>query len=239
MYFPMYIDPVYLCVFAVTMLLSIAAQIYVSSSYKRWSQVRNSLGLNGAEVGQAIVSRTQLGSRLAHQGAPVRFVGTPGQLSDHYDPRTNTVALSQGVATQPSVSAMAIVAHELGHAQQDATNSALMAARNFLVPAVTFSPQISYACILLGLLFNFTGLVWLGVIFFGLTVVFALLTLPVEMDASRKALNLLRDSGVMQSEKDAQGARQVLNAAAATYMAAAVSAVLQLLYYVSLARRRS
>jgi len=235
----MYIDPVYLCVFGITMLLSMAAQLYVTSAYKRWSQVRNSLGMNGAEVGQAIVSRTQLGAYLARQGAPVRFVGTPGQLTDHYDPRTNTVALSQGVATQPSVASMAIVAHELGHAQQDATNSTLMAVRNFLVPAVTFSPQISYFCILLGLLFNILGLVWVGVIFFGLTVLFALLTVPVEMDASRRAIKLLSNAGLMQSEKDSQGARQVLNAAAATYLAAAVSAILQLLYYISFARRRS
>jgi len=235
----MYIDPVYLFVFGITMLLSLAAQLYVTSSYKRWSQVSNSLGMNGAEVGQAIVSRTQLGSYLARQGAPVRFVGTPGKLTDHYDPRTNAVALSQGVATQPSVASMAIVAHELGHAQQDATNSTLMAVRNFLVPAVTFSPQISYFCILLGLLFNILGLVWLGVIFFGLTVLFALLTLPVEMDASRRAINLLSDAGLMQSENDAKGARQVLNAAAATYLAAAVSAIMQLLYYISFARRRS
>jgi hypothetical protein len=103
---------------------------------------------------------------------------------------------------------------------------------------VRFSPTLSYFAIMMGFLFNLTGLVWVGVFFFGLTVLFSLLTLPVELDASKRALRMLDESGLMQSEDDRKGARSVLRAAALTYLAAAVTAVLQLLYYISIARRR-
>jgi Zn-dependent membrane protease YugP len=133
---------------------------------------------------------------------------------------------------------MAIAAHELGHVQQYQTGSALIKARNFLVPAVQFSPTVSYIAILAGLLLNITGLIWVGVIFFGLMVIFTILTLPVEFDASRRGLRLLGEAGLMQSREDEQGARSVLRAAALTYVAAAVTSILQLLYYISLANRR-
>lgn len=242
-----YLDPLYLVILFATLIISIGTQFYISSTYKKYSQIRNSMGLTGPQVGKLIVERTRLGDRppaIEHGGRGTVFVEgigferTPGQLTDHYDPRTHTVRLSDGVATTPSVASMAIVAHELGHAEQHEQGSVLIAARNFLVPAVTISPRISYILILIGLLFNLTGLFWLGVIFFGVAVVFALLTLPVEIDASRRGLRLLTESGVMQTEQDASGARSVLTAAASTYVAAAVTALLQLLYYISIGRRR-
>jgi hypothetical protein len=111
--------------------------------------------------------------------------------------------------------------------------------RSFLLPALQFSPTVSYIAIMVGLVFNMAGLVWVGVIFFALMVLFSLLTLPVELDASRRALRLLNEAGLLQSNEDTKGARQVLLAAALTYLAAAITSVLQLLYYVSLARRQS
>ena len=157
-----------------------------------------------------------------------------GPLTDHFDPGDNVVRLSDPVATQPSVASMAVTAHELGHVQQYQTGSGLIKVRGFLLPALQFSPTISYIAILFGLWFNMTGLLWLGILFFGLMVLFSLLTLPVEIDASRRATKLLREAGLMRDENDAKGTRAVLTAAALTYLAAAITSILQLLYYASL-----
>lgn len=226
-----FFDPVYmLYVFIPTMLLSLGVQIYLKRSYAKWSKVRNSTNLTGTQVGEALFQRTNL------MNIPLEVV--PGQMTDHFDPRANVVRLSQGTASQPSVAAMAIAAHELGHVQQYQTGSALIKARNFLVPAVQFSPMISYAAIMIGLILNITGLFWVGIAFFGIMVFFTILTLPVEFDASRRGMNLLREAGLMQSEDDRRGSKTVLRAAALTYVAAAVTSVLQLLYYISIANRR-
>jgi uncharacterized protein len=235
----MFIDPLYLLIFGVTMVVSLAAQMYIKSAYGKWSQVRNSHNLTGLQVGQQLLTGTDLGATYqSSKGTGVQFKGVPGNLTDHYDPRNHTVGLSQGVATQSSVASMAIVAHELGHAQQYANRSALIAARSFLLPAVRVSPMISYGLIMLGFVFNFLGMIYLGIFFFGITVLFSILTLPVEFDASRRGLKLLADAGLMTSPEDQKGARTVLRAAAATYVAATITAVLQLLYYLSLASRR-
>lgn len=227
-----YFDPNYLFyVFIPTIILSLAAQFFVQSAYSKWGKTRNSAGLTGVQVAEEIMRRTNLSS--------VRLEGAPGKLSDHYDPRSHTVRMSQDIAATPSVAAMAVVAHELGHAQQHQENSLFIQMRNFLVPAVQFSPQLGYMLIFMGLLLNITGLFYVGIALFGLMVVFMILTLPVEFDASFRGLRLLRESGVMQSETDQGGARQVLTAAGLTYVAAAIGAVLQLLYYLSLANRRN
>ena len=245
-----YIDPIYLLLMIVTLVISGAAQFFVTSAYKKWSGVRNALDMTGVQVGQAIVDRTPLGDfvnapkavqaagQFGQAGSTIRFQRAAGQLTDHYDPRTHSVSLSDGVANQPSVAAMAIVAHELGHAQQHEQSSVLIAMRSFLVPAIQFSPQIAYIMIFLGFLLRSSGLIYLGALVYGLMVLFTLITLPVEIDASRRALALLREANLVHDENDAAGARQVLTAAAMTYVAAAVTAVLTLLYYLSLANRR-
>ncbi len=282
-FFGFYIDPTYLLIFFITLAISIAAQVFMSSMYRKWNQVRNGPDLSGTEAGYAIVNRTGLGggrpvsvspiespeqkklAELRDQGllteqeyltkksqiniprasdtgvntSQIEFQHASGNLTDHYDPRTNTVRLSDGVAKRHSVAAMAIVAHELGHAQQHEINSFLITMRNFLVPAVTLSPQIAYFLIIIGLIFNLAGAFWLGVIFYGLMVLFSIITLPVEFDASRRGRKLLRDADLMVSEDDEIGSQRVLMAAASTYVAAAMTAVLQLLYYISLGRRRS
>jgi Zn-dependent membrane protease YugP len=213
-----------------TLLLSLGVQLYLRSTYGKWSKVRNSGGMTGMQVSDLLFDRTALNE------IPMQVV--PGQMTDHFDPRANVVRLSQGTAGQPSVAAMAIAAHELGHVQQYQTGSALIKARNFLVPAVQFSPTVSYMAILIGFMLNITGLIWVGIVFFGVMVFFTLLTLPVEFDASRRGLQLLTEAGLMQSKEDERGARAVLRAAALTYVAAAISSVLTLLYYISIANRR-
>ena len=234
-----YLDPLYLVIFVVTLVISLAAQMYIKSAYGKWSKVANSHNLTGLQVGQELLRDTGLGATYQmSRGTGVQFQGIAGNLTDHYDPRTHTVGLSQGVANQPSVASMAIVAHELGHAQQYATKSPLIAARSFLLPAVRVSPMISYGLIMIGIFFNVTNAIYLGVLFFGITVLFSVITLPVELDASRRAMKLLGEAGLLTSAQDEKGARTVLRAAAATYVAATVTAILQLLYYLSLANRR-
>lgn len=283
LFFGFYIDPLYLIIFFITLTVSIAAQVFMSSTYKKWNQIRNGADISGTETGFAIVNRTGLGggkpvavssigtpelkklSELRDKGvitekeyqakkgqikpsknqdtsvntSEIEFQYVSGNLTDHYDPRTHTVRLSQGVAKRHSVAAMAIVAHELGHAQQHENNSILISMRNFLVPAVSVSPQIAYFLIIIGLIFNLAGAFWLGVIFYGLMVLFSLVTLPVEFDASRRGRNLLREAGLMKTDQDEAGSQRVLLAAASTYIAAAVTAILQLFYYISIGRRRS
>ena len=169
---------------------------------------------------------------------PIRVERIRGTMTDHFDPGANTVRLSDPVAARNSVASMAVTAHELGHVQQYQTGSGLIKARGLLLPALQFSPTISYICILMGLWWNMTGMLWLGIIFFGLMVLFSLLTLPIEIDASRRGTRLLQEAGLMQNQNDANGARAVLTAAALTYLAAAVTSILQLLYYISVAQRR-
>lgn len=213
-----------------TMIISGVAQFYLRNVYNKWGNTRNANNYSGPETAQHLMRYGNLNVSLQR---------TDQELGDFYDPRSHSVAMSPGVANQPSVASMAIVAHELGHAQQHQENSPLIAARSFLLPAVQFSPMLSYGMIIGGLLLNFTGLAWLGVGIFGLSVIFMILTLPVEIDASLRGLRLLRESGLMQSESDQRGARQVLTAAALTYVAAAVTSILTLLYYVSLVNRRN
>jgi len=219
----------FLYVMIPTIILSGLAQLFVRSAYGKWSEARNGSGLSGPEVARRIM-------RTA--GLNVDLETTQGELSDHYDPRSHTVRMSPSVAQRNSIASMAIVAHELGHAQQHQEGSALIQARNFLLPAVQISPMVSYGLIIAGLLFNFAGLAWLGVAFFGVSVIFMFLTLPVEIDASMRGLRLLKQSGLMLDANDRSGAHQVLTAAALTYVAAAVTALLQFLYYVSLVSRR-
>lgn len=213
-----------------SLLLSLAAQFFVRNAYGKWSRTRNSANIDGEQVARVIMQRTNVKG--------VNLEGVPGQMTDHYDPRSHTVRMSADNARNPSVAAMAITAHELGHAQQHQENSPLIAARNFLVPAVQFSPTLGYILIFAGLAINSLQLAWIGVLLFGVMVVFMVLTLPVEIDASQRGMRLLRESGLLQSEQDAAGARQMLTAAALTYFAAAISSVLQLLYFMSLVNRR-
>jgi Zn-dependent membrane protease YugP len=161
----------------------------------------------------------------------------PGQLSDHFDPRDRSLWLSEQVATQPSIASMAIAAHEVGHAQQVAEGSALMQLRGLLVPGASVGSQFGILLIIGGFFLQMTGLILIGVALFALAVAFAVLTLPVEIQASQKALAMLESTGIVTTTQERDGVKSMLTAAAFTYLAAAITAILTLLYYLTLARR--
>jgi Zn-dependent membrane protease YugP len=206
---------------------------YVKSAYNKWSQVRARSGLTGADAARRLITSAGLYNVQLQQIA--------GKMTDHYDPRDKVLRLSTEVANRPSVAALAIAAHELGHAMQDAEDYFPLRLRAALVPAVNIGSNLGWFLIMIGLFLNFTQLAWLGVIFFAGGALFALATLPVEFDASARAKRLLADSGIISGEEEQGGVNAVLNAAALTYVAALVTAILQLLYYTNLVggRRRS
>jgi Zn-dependent membrane protease YugP len=231
-----FFDPLYIGLIVVTLLISGAAQLYIRSTYGRWSKVANGARLSGAQIAEFLRERASFGDQSGLDAiTAIKIV--PGNLSDHFDPRDRSLGLSPPVAEQPSIASMAIAAHEVGHAVQHAQGSALMKVRRLLVPAASLGPNIGYLLIIGGLIFQVTGLITLGIILFGVAVVFSLLTLPVEIDASRKALAMLDSTGLVTTPEERRGARSMLTAAALTYVAAAITAVLTLVYYLTLARR--
>lgn len=224
----MFFDPNYiLYVFLPTLVITGLAQLWIRSAYQKWSEIGNGSRVNGQQVAQILMSR-----------GGIRRVGVEvsngGELSDHYDPRSGTVRLSPGVARTPSIASMAIAAHEFGHVQQDQQNSPMMAVRQMLVPAAMMGPRIGFMLIFLGLILNAFGLAVIGLILFAGTTLFTIVTLPVELDASRRALKLLDETGLITSAQDREGARAVLTAAAFTYIAAVATSLLTLLYYAML-----
>lgn len=229
-------DPMYLIFMIPAFILMGIASWYVRHAYSKWSQVRASSGLTGHQAAQRLISTGNLYG--------VQVQGTAGQLTDHYDPRNKTLFLSQNVANTPSIAAVAVAAHELGHAMQDADDYFPMKIRSMLVPAVNIGSNLGWILIIVGLMLRITGIAWLGVLVFSAGALFALATLPVELNASSRAKELLYSTGIIQTEEERHGVNQVLNAAALTYVAGLVTAVLQLLYYVFLiggmgGRRRS
>ncbi len=203
------------------------AQFKVQGTYRKYSQVANRLGISGQEAAQRLLRANGLNH--------VQVKGTRGQLSDHYDPRSKELRLSEGVGRSASVAALGIVAHECGHAVQDKTGYLPLRLRAGLVPMVNIGGYLGYIFFLIGLFLQMTGLVWLGVIFFSGGVVFALATLPVELDASNRAIQMLESAGLVRGQDELKQAKSVLNAAALTYVAALAMALLQLLYYISVA----
>ena len=221
-----FFDPMYLLFMIPAFILMGLTSWYVKRSYNKWSQIRAGSGLNGYQAAQRLISNGSLYG--------VQVQGTSGELSDHYDPRNKTLYLSNGVANSPSVASVAIAAHELGHALQDAEEYFPLRFRAALVPAVNIGSNFGWILIFLGLFLHFTQLAWLGVLFFAGGALFALATLPVEFDASSRAKYLLRQTGIIQTDEEMRGVNQVLNAAALTYVAGLVTAVMQLLYFVLL-----
>lgn len=221
-----FLSPTYLLFMIPAILLMSLASWYVNSSYKKWSQVAAQSRLTGAQAAQRLISTGGMYG--------VQIEGTPGNLSDHYDPRNKTLYLSQGVANSSSVAAVAIAAHELGHAMQDAEDYFPMRIRSALVPMVNIGSNLGWILILIGLFLRLTNIAWLGVLVFAGGAVFALATLPVEFNASARAKELLYRTGIIQSDTEIRGVNQVLNAAALTYVAGLITAIMQLLYYVTL-----
>ena len=240
----MFFDPTYLLFMVPAFLLMAATSWYVKSAYNKWSKVRAQSGLTGAQAAQRLISSAMYSVDGGEGLRDVRILGIGGNLTDHYDPRDKTLKLSPGVANTPSVAALAIAAHELGHAMQDSEGYLPMRLRSALVPAVNIGSNLGWILILIGLFLRFTTLAWLGVIAFSAGAVFALATLPVEFNASARAKRMLVASGIVTSEEEQRGVNNVLNAAALTYVAGLVTALSQLMYYVLLVsgmggRRRS
>src|SRR5262245_28084793 len=184
----------------------------------KWSQIRNSSGLTGAQAAERLIERAPYYTQDAGDLRGVRVLGIGGNLTDHYNPQDKTLHLSPGVANAPSVAAVAIAAHELGHALQDAEDYFPMRVRSFLVPMVSLGSNLGWCLILVGLTLGFTQLAWIGVLFFAGGALFALATLPVEFNASAGAKALLAQTGIIRGEEEQQGVNQVLNAAALTYV---------------------
>jgi Zn-dependent membrane protease YugP len=232
----MFFDPTYLCFMAPAFLIMALASWYVSSTFNKWSRIRTRSGLTGAQAAERLINNGGLSG--------VQVAGTSGKLSDHYDPRDKTLYLSQNVANVPSVASVAVAAHELGHAMQDAEGYLPLRFRAALVPMVNIGTNLGWIMIFAGLLLRLTNLAWLGVLVFSGGAVFALATLPVELNASARAKRLLAETGIIGGEDEQSGVNKVLNAAALTYVAGAITALLQLLYFVMLiggmgGRRRS
>lgn len=226
----MIFDIGYLIYMLPAFILMSLASWYVRSTYSKWSQVRAASGLTGAEAARRLISASGL------YGVNIEAIG--GEMTDHYDPREKVLRLSADVANRPSVASVAIAAHELGHAMQDAEGYFPLRLRAALVPMVNIGSNLGWILIMLGLVLGFTQLAWLGVIAFAGGAVFALATLPVEFNASARAKNMLSDAGIIYTEEERSGVNNVLNAAALTYVAALLTAVLQLLYFVGLVGRQ-
>lgn len=220
-----FFDPLYLILALPGLLLGLWAQARVKGTYNRYAQVRTFQNLTGAQIARHLLDTQGL--------YDVQVEETQGFLSDHYDPRGRVLRLSPDVYRTPSVAAAGIAAHEMGHAMQHANGYAPLQIRSAIVPAVQFGSSLAPILFIIGLLLGFTSLSWVGVILFGLAVVFSLITLPVEFDASKRAKALLSRNGLLMTE-EMKGVAKVLDAAALTYVAAAVAAIGQLLYYVML-----
>ena len=215
----------------VAMIFSMVAQTKVSSTFNKYSRVRNRAGFTGAQVA------TQMLQNAGIYDVSVQRVA--GNLTDHYDPRTKTLRLSQGVYDSMSVAALGVAAHETGHAIQHDVGYAPLALRSFFVPLANFGSRLAFPLIVIGFIVAGGGstLVTLGILFFSLSVAFTVITLPVEFNASHRAINLLVADGFLTSD-EIGGAKKVLSAAAMTYVAAAFAAVVQLLRLIAIFGRR-
>ncbi|MBE7384074.1 MAG: zinc metallopeptidase [Leptolyngbya sp. SIO1E4] len=225
----MFFDPIYLVFMVPGILLMMWAQSKVKGTYRRYAQVRSKMGMTGAQVARTILSKKGINT--------VRVEPVAGELTDHYDPRAKAVRLSEGIYNSSSLAAAAVAAHECGHVLQDVQGYQFMNLRAALVPVVNLGSRLGPILIIAGLVMNFLGLAWLGVIFFAAVLLFHVVTLPVEFDASARALRLIDELGILQG-KENRGAKAVLQAAALTYVATAFYALLNLLYYVSMISRR-
>ncbi len=229
----MFLDPMYFVFAMPPMLLGLWAQFKVKSAFKKYSQVPAQSGVSGAEAARRILQRGGLGN--------VTIEIAQGMLSDHYDPSQKVLRLSDEVYRLPSIASVGVAAHEAGHALQDKMGYAPLQLRSFMVPAVTFGSNIGPILFMAGMFLAGTlgtTLAWAGIILFGGTALFALVTLPVEFDASRRAKELLVSQGIVSSA-EMKGVNAVLDAAALTYVAAAAQAIMQLVYFLSVMNRRN
>jgi Zn-dependent membrane protease YugP len=222
-------DVYYLVLVAPTLLLSMIAQIHVKSTFAKYSQVRCSRNLTGRNVAALLMKVNRI-----HD---VGIQATRGTLTDHYDPTTKMLRLSQPVFAQNSIAAIGVAAHETGHAIQHAVSYAPLGLRSTLVPVANIGSAVGPWLAIAGLLLSFPLLINLGIIFFGVSVLFYVITLPVEFNASARAITLLRENHVL-NEEELDGVKKVLTAAALTYVAAALTALMSFVRLILLSRNR-
>ena len=224
----MYMSPGYLFIVVASMALTGLASMWLRSTYAKWSKIANTSNLTGAQTARLILDANGL------EDVQVRAV--PGQLSDHYNPADRTVNLSEGNYSHNTVAGMAVAAHEVGHAIQHAKAYTPLNIRSALVPVTNIGSRFGPLLIMAGLFIGFTGLTKIGIVLFSAAVLFQVVTLPVEFDASRRAAVQLNKLGVV-TKQDSAGVKNVLTAAAMTYVAAAATSIMWLLYYISRSRR--
>ena len=214
---------VYVLLLIPVLVLSVWAQVQVSGSFRRYSRVRNRRGLTGAQAAEAVLR--------AHgvYGVPIR--PCRGSLTDHYDPRDNTIYLSQDVYGAATVAAVGVAAHEAGHAVQYAVGYGPVRLRTAIIPVTQIGSQFSFILLFIGLILYSQSLFLVGILLFSFTTFFQLVTLPVEFNASRRALETIEGTGMLDGD-EYYGARKVLRAAALTYVAALLMSLLQLLRFV-------
>ena len=218
----MYFD--YLWFMLPGLLLALYAQFKVKHTFSVYSKVSNSRGLTGADAAREVLRQNGVDN--------VRIERVSGELTDHYDPRSNVIRLSDSVYSSVSVAAVGVAAHEAGHAVQYAQSYCPIKLRAAIVPACNIGSQIGIPLAVIGAIMDFYGLVIAGIALFGLAVVFQIVTLPVEFNASRRALQAINSSSLLTGD-EYSGARRVLTAAAMTYVAAMIQAIMTLLYYVT------
>jgi uncharacterized protein len=225
-----FFDPMYLLFMIPGLVFSLWAQSKVHGAYNKYSQVPNSAGVTGMQAARAVLDSAGL--------RDVAIEAIPGNLTDHYDPRKRILRLSQGIYGVKSIAAIGVAAHEAGHAIQHAQGYAALQLRTAIVPAVNIGSNLGIILLLIGFFIGIVELAWLGVGLFALTTVFALITLPVEFDASRRAKQALVSVGLADGGvgggAESKGVSAVLDAAAWTYIAGFVTSLLTLLYYISL-----
>ncbi|MGN6033454.1 MAG: zinc metallopeptidase [Thermomicrobiales bacterium] len=226
----MFFDPMYFVFMIPGLIFMLWAQSKVKGTYQKYSKVRNTANVTGAQAARAVLDANGLQSVAIEQ--------VPGELTDHYDPRTRVLRLSQGVYGVPSIAAIGIAAHEAGHAIQHAQAYAPLKARSAIVPAVNIGSNLGFGVLFLGLILQNPTVAWVGVALFALATVFALITLPVEFDASKRAKAALVQVGLVdggvRGGEESKGVANVLDAAAWTYVAGFAASLLTLLYYISL-----
>ncbi len=215
-----YIDYYYIILVVPVIIASLIIQARLKSTYAKYSKIRNYRNITGAQAAQMVLNYYGIYN--------VRIEHTPGNLSDHYDPTQNVIRLSDGVFGSASIAAVGIACHEAGHAAQHAQGYVPIKIRNAILPACNIGSSLSIPLLIMGVIFSFEPLVWIGIGFFAFTAVFQLVTLPVEFNASRRALTVIESNGLLSYEEKS-GASKVLKMAAMTYVAALATSVAQLL----------
>lgn len=228
-YFGFYgIDPLYIYLVLPAVLLSFFAQIKVKSTFSKYSKQYSHI--SGAEAARRVLQ--------ANGVFNVAIERVSGSLTDHYDPKTNVIRLSDSVYDNATVAAVGVACHEAGHAVQYAKHYSPIKIRTALYPVCNLGSQLSMPLLLIGLIFNFPILLYVGIAFFGIAITFQLVTLPVELNASKRAVTAIRENNILLNDSEIKGARKVLTAAALTYIAAFLVSLAQFLRFLIIANRR-